>query len=310
MASKRVSQWLTVATVAAALSTGVMVQARQASSSAGAVAADGLQGAAGRGAGPAPVADVSHGPVIAIGDVIKVTTANEDTFTTKAVVDGDGTFDFGVLGRIKAAGLTARQLETEVRKKLDPDWVKNPQVTVELVPTLSKRVLVGGRVRDPRAYPFSGRLTVLEALLGVGGTADDAGERAYIIRANPDGSVLSAEQMSDAAKIYVDLYKLDNGDLSENYTLNDGDFLFVEKALPLIITGEIKNAGPYPARRGLTVQQAVALAGGLTEKGKSSGIKIQRPTADPKKPLLIEVKDWKIEQVKPGDTIIVPAKIM
>jgi polysaccharide export outer membrane protein len=268
----------------------------------------------GSAADPQPVPDPTHGAIIAPRDALTVTTLNNPAFTVKAIVDGDGTFDFGYLGRVKAAGLTARQLESDLKKRLDPDWVKSPQVTVELVQSASKRVLVGGRVRNPSSYPFAGRITVLDALLDAGSIADDAGERAFIIRANSDGGVPSADQMSDAAKVYVDLHALlDAGDLSQNYTLNDGDYLFVEKAQPFTITGEVKNAGMYPVRHGLTVQQAVALAGGLTDKGKSGGIKILRPTSDPKKPLEIEVKndkDYRTQPVRPGDTIIVPSKIL
>ena len=68
----------------------------------------------------------------------------------------------------------------------------------------------------------------------------------------------------------------------------------------------------FPVHHGLTVQQAVALAGGLTDKGKSGGIKILRPTSDPKKPQEIDVKNDQDAtghaQVRPGD--IVPSKIL
>jgi len=266
------------------------------------------------GVDPLTAPDPTHGAIIAPRDAITVTTLNEPGFTVKAIVEPDGTFSFGYLGHVRAAGLTARQLEADLKKRLDPDWVKNPQLTVDLVQSASKTVLVGGRVRNPSPYPFAGKLTVLQALMQAGSVTDDAGDRAFIIRANPDGSVPSADQSSDTAKVYVDLHALlDVGDLSQNYTLNDGDYLFVEKAQPFTITGEVKTAGMFPARRGLTVQQAVALAGGLTDKGKSSGIKILRPTADPKKPQEIAVKndqDYRTLQVRPGDTIIVPSKIL
>jgi len=266
------------------------------------------------GGDPLMAPDPTHGAIIAPHDKLKVTTLNEPMFTTEAIVDADGTFDFPYLGHVKAAGLTARQLEMDLKKRLDTDWVKNPQVTVDLEQFASKRVLVGGRVRNPSSYPFAGRLTVVDALLLAGSITDDAGDRAFIIRANPDGSVPSADQVSEAAKIYVDLHNLlDAGDLSENYTLNDGDYVFVEKAQPFTITGEVKNAGMFPAHRGLTVQQAVALAGGLTDRGKSSGIKILRPTTDPKKPQEIVVKsdnDYRTQQVKPGDTVVVPSRIL
>lgn len=257
-------------------------------------------------------ADQSLGAIISPRDKISITTVGEPLFSVQAIVDADGTFDFGHLGRIKAGGLTVRQLEDDIKTRLvQGGFLSNPEVTIELVQSATKHVMVNGSVRNPQNVPFAGKMTVMEALVDVGSLAPDAGDRAFIIRGNPDGSLPSADQMTAAAKTYVDLQKLiDDGDLSQNFALNDGDYLYVEKAQPFTIDGEVKSPGQYPAHRGLTVQQAVALAGGLTDKGKDKGIKILRPTADPKKPRTIEVKDWATEQVKPGDTIMVPRRLM
>jgi polysaccharide export outer membrane protein len=81
----------------------------------------------------------------------------------------------------------------------------------------------------------------------------------------------------------------------------------VPKADPLFVTGFVRAQGQYPARRGMTVQQALALAGGLSERGSSRGIKIQR-VVDGKKQE-ISVKDINTDLVKAGDTINVPARI-
>jgi polysaccharide export outer membrane protein len=257
-----------------------------------------------------PAADGSHGALLAPRDSLNITTANEPGFSAKVIIDADGTFDFPFLGRIKAAGMTPRALENDLRTRLAGTYITNPQITVEVTQAASKRVFMAGRVRNPSQFPFSGKVTLFEALTAVGGPADDAGDRAYIVRGNPDGSVPSAEQMKDVTKIYVDLQKLSEGDLSQNYTLNDGDYIYVERAEPFTITGEVKTPNQYPVRKGLTVQQAVALAGGLTDRAKSNGngIKILRPSKDPKKPF--DVKDWKTEIVKPGDTITVPSRVM
>jgi polysaccharide export outer membrane protein len=254
----------------------------------------------------------NHGAVISRRDKLIIKTLNEPLFTTEVIVDADGGFDFPYLGHLTALGMTPQQLEADLKKRLNPDWVINPQVTVDLVPNASKRVMVNGSVRNPSQFPFSGRMTVLDALVAAGGTADSAGDRAFIIRGNADGSLPSADQAASSPKTYVDLLKLEQGDVSENYTLNDGDYLFVEKAQLFTITGEVRNPGQFAAHRGLTVQQAVAIAGGLTDKGKRTGIKILRPV-DGKKPLEIEVKsdkDFETMQVRPGDTLTVHARII
>jgi polysaccharide export outer membrane protein len=259
------------------------------------------------------IQDSSHGAQIAARDKLVITTLNDATFSLQTTVGADGKIDFAEAGRVQAAGLTVRELETSLQDRLRGKWLINPQVTVDLMQAATKRVLVGGRVHNPQPYQFAGKTTVLEVLNGVGMPTDDAGDRAFIVRGNPDGSVPSADQMTEANKTYVDLLKLiTEGDLSQNYTMNDGDYLFVEKALPFTITGEVKSPNQYPAHRGLTVQQAVALAGGLTDRAKSngSGIKILRAGGDPKTSKPIDVKDWTKELVKPGDTITVPARIL
>lgn len=43
---------------------------------------------------------------------------------------------------------------------------------------------------------------------------------------------------------------------------------------PFYINGEIKNPGSYPYRKGLTIQKAVALAGGFTERASKSAISL------------------------------------
>lgn len=306
--------WPPALAVVLASTVSAAVVAQQATQSGTDAPPPGLQARSASPAGGRVTAvDQSTGAVIAPRDKLSVTTVGEPIFSVQqATVDADGTFDFGHLGRIKAGGLTVRQLEEDIKTRLvTGGFLSHPEVTIELIQSATKHVMVNGRVRNPTTVNFAGKMTVMEALVDAGSLTDDAGDHAFIIRGNPDGSLPSADQMTTAAKTYVDLQKLiEDGDLSQNFTLNDGDYLYVEKAEPFTINGEVKSPGQYPAHRGLTVQQAVALAGGLTDRGRDKGIKILRPTADPKKPQTIEVKNWSTEQVKPGDTIIIPRRLM
>src|SRR4030095_10111393 len=44
------------------------------------------------------------------------------------------------------------------------------------------------------------------------------------------------------------------------------------------VSGEVKTPGGYPYEEGLTVQKALSLAGGLTEKADKQGLKVTRLT--------------------------------
>ena len=84
-----------------------------------------------------------------------------------------------------------------------------------------------------------------------------------------------------------------------------------ERGSSVFVQGAVNSPGSFVIRRGATVQQVINMAGGISVKGRNTGIKIQRPYADPKKkPLEIQVKDYKTELVKAGDTIIVPNRRM
>jgi polysaccharide export outer membrane protein len=58
--------------------------------------------------------------------------------------------------------------------------------------------------------------------------------------------------------------------------LQDGDIVYVPPAQHFTITGQVKISGPYVWEPDLTVEQAIARAGGLTERGSSNRIKVTR----------------------------------
>lgn len=235
--------------------------------------------------------------IIGPGDVVKVEVLGPDsvrqTFSKDCLVGIDGYFEYPRLGRIQAQGRTPDEIKAELTRKLDAELV-NPQVTVAVDQKMSKRVSVGGEVRAVGQIPYSGRIGVLEAVIRANGITDLASDEALILKPGEPN-------------VHVDLAGLLAGDLTKDVALEDGDTLWVPKATPVFVQGAVNNPGPYVIRKGATVQQVINQAGGISEKGRTSGIKIQRPYADPKKkPLEIPVKDYKTEIVKPGDTIIVP----
>ena len=75
----------------------------------------------------------------------------------------------------------------------------------------------------------------------------------------------------------------------------------VERHRPFFILGEVRSAGQFPYVAGMTVQTAVAIAGGFTPRARKSRVWLTRPangaTVTKKVPL-----SWPIQ---PGDTITV-----
>lgn len=69
---------------------------------------------------------------------------------------------------------------------------------------------------------------------------------------------------------------------------------------PFYINGEVAKPGSYPYRKGLTVQKAVVLAGGFTERAAKSGISlVSEEDTQFEKPVSLS------DSIQPGDVITV-----
>jgi polysaccharide export outer membrane protein len=232
-------------------------------------------------------------PRIVPRDYLTITVLGVPDFSGKFPVDTEGMIAYPFLGRLKAAGFTSSELEADLRTRLDPDWVRNPQVRVEFEPIESKRISITGAVKVPGEMKFAGELRVFDALVKAGMTTADAGDEVLVVRVAPpkDGETTGATDV-----ISLSLRGMEKGDPADNITLRDGDHVRVSK-------------GQHAASPGMTVRQALALAGDVTEKGTHRGLKILRRLAGKAEPQAI--KDVKLEDtVQPGDTIIVARRIM
>src|SRR5436190_9753142 len=79
---------------------------------------------------PAIIAAQSADYVIGAQDILMITSFDQDNLSGKYPIDSDGTFTFPLIGRIKAGGLTLRQLENELKRLLQDGFFKNPQLSV------------------------------------------------------------------------------------------------------------------------------------------------------------------------------------
>jgi polysaccharide export outer membrane protein len=74
---------------------------------------------------------------------------------------------------------------------------------------------------------------------------------------------------------------------------------------PFNVLGEVKNAGQYPYRPGLTIQDAVALAGGFTYRANTRTVYVRR--ADAGGEISVSTDGEKVP-ILPGDNIRVPER--
>src|SRR4029077_17055542 len=120
-------------------------------------------------------------------DVLTITVFDQQQLTGRYIVQADGTFTFPLLGRVKAGGLRGQAVENELRDRLvKGGFLKQPQVGVSVDQYRSQQIFVMGEVRQPGSLPFTGSMSIIEALARAGSTTEHAGTDAVIFR-SPNG---------------------------------------------------------------------------------------------------------------------------
>jgi len=248
---------------------------------------------------PAQPTDYLVGPQ----DVLKIIVFGEPTLGGSVRVDSDGTVPFQYLQRVKAADLTILQIAESIRKGLADGYVRNPQVSVEVEQYHSQNVYVLGEVKAAGKYPVSGNATLLDVLTQAGSTTPTAGHWVLINHARPGGAT-GPVTIDDkgAADLRINMKDIQSGK-AQNIMIQDNDTIFVPKAEMIYVNGNVRAPGAFPFDEGLTVYQAVALAGGPTEKG-SSRVSVKRMIGG-------KLKDIDVKQtdpLKPNDQVFVKAR--
>jgi polysaccharide export outer membrane protein len=107
------------------------------------------------------------GYVLGPGDQVKIAVYGEDELSGQYVISPAGVVSIPLAGDIPATGLTVAALETNVRNALQPKYLKDAKVSVELVGLRPFFIL--GEVDKPGQYPYTAGLTVLDAVATAGG---------------------------------------------------------------------------------------------------------------------------------------------
>lgn len=244
--------------------------------------------------------------VVGSQDVLKITVFDEPQLTGTFRVDTDGAFQYPFLGRVSGTGRTLRLIEEELARRLAEGFVRRPQVSIEVEQFRSRSLFVVGEVRTPGKYPLTGQMTLIEALAQAGYTTPAAGSDVLILRSADPAAGREVVPGQASETVTISLAELQSGRLTSNVTLREGDTIFVPKAERFFVSGFVKAPGAFTYERGMTVLQALTLAGGVSDRGSSRGVKVQR-VVDGKK---VEVQVKMTDPILPNDTIIVRQRLL
>jgi polysaccharide export outer membrane protein len=213
-------------------------------------------------------------PIVQLGpgDQVKMDVFGSPEMGTTMYVADDGTIGVPLAGAVHVAGLSPVEAADKVASALkDGQYLVDPHVTLAVVQSLSQRVSVLGEVKLPGRYPIESNSTILDVLAQAGGRTDKASDLAYLYRADAAGKL---DRVEIDLKGFTDTKA---GAASQALqSLRGGDRIVVPAADHVYVTGEVRTPGAYRLERGMSVLQAIALAGGVTDKGSMRRIEIKR----------------------------------
>lgn len=251
--------------------------------------------------GTPPIPDDSTPPTLqlGVGDQVKMSVYGRPEMDSTMYVADDGTIRVPLAGSVHVAGLSpvqaAQRVEAALRKG---EYLRHPHVTLQLVESLTQKVSVLGEVRNPGRYPIESTSTVIDVLAQAGGQTEKGGDIVYLLRENASGTM---------NRYPLNLRGLATGTMPQAiaFKLHGGDRIYVPPAPQYYISGEVRMPATYRLETDMTVLQAIAAAGGVTDKGSTHRIQIKR--RGPNGYIVISPK--LTDKVEPDDVITVKERI-
>lgn len=159
-------------------------------------------------------------------DNLQVFVWRNPELTTSVAVRPDGRITVPLISDLPAAGKTPTQLADDIKVKLG-EFIENPNVQVivsSFSGPFSQQIRVVGEASRPQAIPYRANMTLLDAMIAVGGLTEyAAGNRATLIRTDRK----TGTQSEFALKIGK---LIKDGDASANVNLSPGDVIIIPES--------------------------------------------------------------------------------
>ncbi len=252
-------------------------------------------------ASPVPVSAPAPLLILGPGDEVRLSVFGQPSMDGTVYVGDDGAISVPLAGRVPVGGLSPSQAASKVQAALRAgQFLLHPHVTLTIVKSRSQQVAVLGQVHRPGIYPIESRTTLLELLAQAGGETAEGANTVYILRAAPGGTV---------QRLAVNLRGLAEDGVAPQaalLTLDGGDQVYVPQAPVFYVVGQVHAPGRFRLDPDMTVLQAIARAGGVTNMGSMSRVVIKRQLPDGRERLLPARQTGK---VRPNDVITVKERI-
>jgi len=182
----------------------------------------GLSACTGGSPPPAPSVETTTSPyLIGPGDTLTIFVWRNPELSTDVTVRPDGRVSMPLVEDITANGKTPSELAREVEKRLSK-YLSKPLVTViqkQFVGPFNRQIRIIGEAVQPKAIPYRANMTLLDAMIEVGGlTRFAAGDRATLVR--------TVGNQQATYSVHIDSLIRD-GEIQSNVPLSPGDIIII-----------------------------------------------------------------------------------
>lgn len=205
-------------------------------------------------------------------DLLEISVFGLEELNKSVRVSEDGNITLPLLGEIQVEGLTKGEVEKKLSQLLEEDYLQDPQVTVFIREYQSKRVSVIGAVKNPGPYELIGHQTLLQIISRAGGLTKEAGKEIMVIREQNDGE-------PESIRISIDDLII-QGKVDLNIALRPNDIVNIpiDRIVRVYVFGQVRNPGALEVKKSNipTLLQAIAQAGGFSERASKGGVLLKR----------------------------------
>ena len=213
--------------------------------------------------------------VIGPGDTVQIQLYGKENQQYELQVDREGLLQFPGIGPISVTGMRFDELKGELQRRIQKQMI-GVQSHISLGELRSMRVFVLGDVNRPGAYMVSSLSTMTNALFVSGGV-------------RPIGSLRNV-QLKRRGKLIqrLDLYDLLlHGDTSADARMQPGDVIFVPPIGDTVsIAGQVRRPAIYELKKERSVQQVLAMAGGMLPTAYQVNSQLERISATGEKSVI------------------------
>jgi polysaccharide biosynthesis/export protein len=254
--------------------------------------------------GPAPTERIGPSVIIygdddyklAPRDVIEVIVEDAPELSVNYTISSKGIIPMRFLGAMPISGKTADEVSKLISDGLRGRYLQDPKVYVSVKQYNSRTFFIQGAVRNPGVYVISGKPSLFRLMTIAGGLQENHGLIAYVFRETPakpekletgssqngvnnqvreiinnakgtkQGTVVEGEP--DYEMMTANIGGMLRGRMDNNIIVQPGDVVYVPPADVFYVAGEVTAPGQFRLRQGITLRQAISLAGGTLFKAK------------------------------------------